>query len=292
MSWIDVRVIEDSLSETRARDGTVSAQGEKVYYVEADDVIDLDEALSASAGDPAETVAALGEAFSATRPRCVCRSRKPERLTPCSANVRCGFEDPTDGDTDENLVDKDARITERSESFTEEYAIDAEGSNVVNTAGEVFGKLPQRQAGIAAYVVRKYVSSTTKAAIAAAWNTNNSASVTIKGVAWAADELWLSDCSFDEIEGSTLFDATYTIKAKRGGWSDRVLNVGYRNVDGKDIKINSAGELDVISGDPVATPWPLDEDGWAKVPLGALLAADELVFYPYEQAAWTGVPVA
>lgn len=211
--------------------------------------------------------------------------------------VTIEYEDPTDGGTAETLAGKPARISSRPESFTEGYAIDADGSLVVNSAQKPFQQPPERQAAVKCYVVKKYVGSSTKAAIKAAWNTNNNASFTIDGDTWEADEGWLADYSFEPVDGSTLWDATVTIKCKRGGWVDRPLNVSFQAADGGDIIIKRgvgpvAAPPSPLPDEmaPTAIPWPLDEYGAPKT--GAAPEPDSLLFYPYEQHAWTGVPLS
>jgi hypothetical protein len=288
MAWKDVQLIETGpLVETQAADGSIRASVPSVYYVEADAVITLDAALTASFGGV--TIPAMAESYSVTRPNCRCRKRSVEFKTPYQATVKCEFEDPTNGASLVALPSQSARISSSPESFTEGYQVDAEGSKVVNAAGEVFDNPPQRQAGVKAYQIKKYVNATVKAQIAAAWNTNNNAEITIDGDTWAADEGWLYSYSFEPVDGSTLWDATIVIKCKVGGWKDQPLNVGFRDNTGADIRIKKSVGPDP-DGELVSKPWPLDETGAAKA--GTNPTPDALVFYPYSQNAWAGVPLA
>ena len=299
MAWLTVKLVDEAdLVETVARDGSVSASTSRTFYCESDVAVSSDELLGATL--LGVTVPVRLESFSVGRPNCRVRKRTAQKATSHRGLVICDYEDSTDGSTLSQLPSRAARISSRPESFTEGYAIDAENTKVVNTAGEVFDQLPERQAAIKGYVIKKYVSATVKGQIKAAWNTNNNAGITIDGDTWAADEGWLADYSFDPVDGSTLWDATVVIKCKTGGWKDTPLNVGFR-----EIKVNQFDgiakahvikkEWDEDEGRNVACakPWPLDAAGKAKSAVaGSAPLADSLVFYPYKQNAWTGVPLS
>ena len=290
MAWLTVKLIDEAdLVETVAKDGSVSANTSRTFYCESDVAVSSDELLGATL--LGVTVPVRLESFSVGRPNCRVRKRTAKKETSHRGLVVCDYEDSTDGSTLSQLPSRAARISSRPESFTEGYAIDAENTKVVNTAEEVFDQLPERQAAIKAYVIKKYVTAVVKGQIKAAWNTNNIAGITIDGDTWAADEAWLADYSFEPVDGSSLWDATIVIKCKADGWKDEPLNIGFREKSGRDIKINSAGALafaDSTAESP-AKPWPLSATGTAK-PSPAV--ADSLVFYPYKQNAWTGVPLS
>lgn len=288
MAWTAVYINEsDPFHETISRDGSVRATAGDTYYVESDTVITLDQALAASFDGV--TIPAPLASYSTTRPNCRCRGRTVTGKTAYQFLVHCAFEDATDGGNSTSQLAKASRCSSRPESFTEGYVTDAEDTPVMNRAGEVFQQAPERQAAIKSYTVKKYVDATQKTAIKSAWNTNNSSSITIDGDTWAVDEGWLADYSFEPVDGSALWDATLLIKCKRGGWVDQPLNVGFRDADGLEIKIDSDGFPNTVNGEYPSMPWPLDEDGMPKDP-GAI--ADALLFYPYGQSAWTGVPLS
>lgn len=293
MAWLDVHIVEDGeLQETWERDGTVRASVPVVYYVEADAPVTLDAMLLASFDDV--TIPALRSSFSLTRPNCRCRSRKVERISPTQGQVTCEYSDPTDGSATATLAAKPARISRGTESHAEGYHVDAEGNKVVNAAGEAFDQLPERQAGVRVYTLKKFVTTAVCDAIDAAWNTNNNAAKTIQGRTWQADELWLYDCSFESVDDSGLWDATVVIKAKVGGWKDIIPNIGYREKNGRRIKLRDTGAgvvLDYVNGEEPDKPWPLQANGEAFGPSEAATSIIPLEFWPYTRHAWTDVPL-
>lgn len=290
MAWVTVELVDETpLTETIDRAGSVRASVSARYLCVSDAAVNQADFLTASAGG-VEVPGLLAAYDPTNRPHLRVRKRTVTQETSHKGFVEVEYEDPTDGSSSGDLPSKAARISTRAESYTEGYVVDAEGSPVVNTAGEMFDQAPERQAGIKVYVIRKYVNATTKALLKDAWNTNNSSPFTIDGDEWLEDEGWFADYTFEQVDGSSLWDATITIKCKTGGWVDTPLNVGYREASGRDIKVDTDGTLDFEGGEPVAKPWPLDESGEAKT--GAPPTADTLLFYPYERHAWTGVPLS
>lgn len=292
MGWVDVHVlVRPPLTETmNPKTLAVKATGSVVYYCESDTVTTLDEALlAATTGTRAMSVPTLNSSYSAGRPYCRCVKREVEWISPTIKHVTCDYEDPTDGSSATNLLAQPAKIGEGHESCQKAYQVDAEGTKVVNTADAPFTNPPERQEGVKVYTIEKFVNAATKAAIDAAYNTNNNAAVIIKGRTWAADELWMADCSYQDVDGSTLQKATYVIKGKKGGWMDVGLNVGFRCAGGMEIRVASDGSVDYVNGELPSEPWPLTEDGYAKV---AGSPADALLFWPYSRSSWASVPVS
>lgn len=288
MAWVEVALVEDTFDE--AKDGSASAT--RIYYAESDTPVANDAALSASHGDVAVPDAAT--AYSESRPRCVVTSRKVKRVnrnSPFQFLITVTNEDPTDGSLDTTgLLNKPARISTSDEHAEEPYYTDAEDNPVRNTAGEPYSTYPTRDSGVTVYTIKKYVNATTKAAIRAARKTNNAGAVTIDGTSHDEDTLLLFEAGFEPVDGATgVYDATIIIKHNPDGWIDEIPNVGFSQlVDGKrkDITQIDADDNDV----PVSRPWPLNSDGSKKAWPDADI--DLLVFYPYEQSAWTGVPLS
>jgi hypothetical protein len=289
MAWSKVSLIEDELSEQP--DGRAAAR--RRFYAANTAVVTCDAALAASHGGTA--VPARGASYSGSRPTLVCQSRRVERITGTQFYIEATFEDRTDGATEENLLLQAARVSVSYEGYLEDYSVDAEGEAVRNRAGEPFETLPQRAAGIKVYSIRKFVDATGKAAIEASRNTTNDASQSIDGQSHAIDTLWLSDCTFALVEGheGPVYEAVLTVKYKPEGWTDTVLNVGYTELvnDGGTMIRQRIKEWDEEEQRevPVSKPWPLSETG-AKLPDGDDELV-ELVYYPYPQDAWTGVPL-
>lgn len=278
MAWTDVRIIKDSFA-----DALRSTTAERVYYAEADGPVDADLALAASFGGV--SVPAKGEAFSLTRLYCRAISRRVERLSPTQFNVTVNFEDPTDGTVEEeaDLLTQAAKITQQSSNTMEQYTVDADDVQVRNSAGEPFDTFPERLSSGVVYTIRKYVNAATKVLIEAAERTTNAGAKTILNRAHAADTLLLAGVTF-EAEG-TLFLATMTIEYLPEGWADIVLDVGFRE------KVGGVWQaIKLPDGSAIARAWPLNADGTKKT--NADDAADAITFYPYEQHAWTGVPLS
>ena len=305
MTWLDVHVISEGpmVQSTNLRTGAVTAAVPVEYYIEADAYFTLDQALSATAGGVG--IPSDGSSYSTSRPYCRCAKRTVKRLSPVQGTVTCEFEDLTDGASSIALVAQPARITDSCEIYTQAYVKDAQGNKVVNKAGDPFENPPQRQVAVTVYNIKKYVNATTRAAIDTAWNTNNNAAITIYGTNWAVDEGWIAERSFAPVDGSgSILEATIVVKCKRGGWKDICLNVGYRDITGTLIK----REIDPQTHQtlPCSKPWPLDSSGYAKgsveyintanKALGYKITGDiepeELELWPYDRAAWTGVPLS
>jgi hypothetical protein len=289
MAWTKVKITLDRFGEI---DANGTAQAKRDYFCEADAPFALDAALSASAGGV--TVAARSEAFSGSRPRCKATKRDVERHTPTQATVHVDYSDPTGGESGTDLLALPAKFKETYEQELEEYLWDYDTTPkaVVNAAGEPFDKQPERLKHVKVYTITKYVNGTTKAAIEAAIETNNSGTITLRGINYTVDLLLLANADFEDVE-SNVYHATYVIKYKKGKWKDVGLNMGYSELlsgfpDGgqrRRIKEqdNAGNDVDVTK------PWPLNSDGTAKTNGNDL--PEELIFWPYPQAAWTGVPL-
>src|SRR5690348_2875108 len=114
MGWKIVQIIRDDFEELE--DGRSKAT--RIYFCENDTPSPCDGALSASANGV--TVAARGESYSTSRPRCIVSRRLVERVGPDGNNpfqftVTVDFEDPSFGPgavTDAELLALPAKIDE------------------------------------------------------------------------------------------------------------------------------------------------------------------------------------
>ncbi len=296
MAWVNVILKSDQIAE----DKLGRAKGERVYYVQSDVYVEADEALTAAAGG--NSIPPRGAAYSENRIACMVSNRAVTRNSPTQFEVRVSYEDPTDGSTFANLLAKAASITVSHETGMEEYTVDANtpAAHVLNTAGEPFDRGPERQRAIRVYTIKKYVTAATKAAILAAFASNNASPITLDGQTFDTDELLLAEATFNTVEGQTCLEANLVIKYRPGGWSDVLASFGYSWVEGTPIRINiNTGALmnqNTDPKDPLATrpdkPWALSQAGnpllkpWDESLIGVK------TFWPYPRASWTGVPTA
>jgi hypothetical protein len=205
------------------------------------------------------------------------------------------FEDPTDGQLVVSLTALPARISSRGTSVMEEYVVDYDvpPKYVRNASGEPFDQGPQRKGKTRLYTIRKYVTLATLFALSNAEDTNNDRPQLIRGFLYDEDELLLSDVDFDDVQGNPgIFDASFTVEYKKGGWKDLALNVGYSELGGTG-RVPITEKLNAGQSDeqlvPVAKPWPLDKDGHKLGPNDQPIV---LEFWPYPQSSWSGVPLA
>jgi hypothetical protein len=291
-SWVDVRILEDGFDEDDAGLGHAMQR----FYAEADGFVTAD--VAAVAGFGGVAVPARGASYSATRPRCVRTTLGVKRINYKKFEITANFAEPSfgPGATIENLLALPARISRKSEHIMEEYTRDFDDppKAVVTPAGEPFDPGPQRLTRVKVYTVKKYVTLEQVAAIDGAELTNNAEPINLKGRQRAVDTLFMEELELDEVPGfANIFEATMTIKYKPGKWRDPVLAMGLSELVAGRRQPIMEWEVDPDTGAgkwvAVAKPWPLNENGTKKATPDA--DPDTLVFWPYPQSSWNGVPL-
>lgn len=153
---------------------------------------------------------------------------------------------------------------------------------VVNSAGDTFQNELQRECGEMTITITRNEAAHNADLADDYSHTINAAPVTIDGSTYAARTLKLSPIqavkTTERFNGQdvTYYRKTYTLKRRRGGWDDKVLDTGLNVLteDGRPQPILDAAGL------PVRKPWPLNGAGVAK-PL-ADDRPEELTFKPYK----------
>ena len=84
----------------------------------------------------------------------------------------------------------------------------------------------------------------------------------------------------------TYYAKTFVFKARKHGWKDKPLDVGYNELVGdKNLNTQKLRQIVDSSGLPLKKPWPLNGSG-AKKP-NATDSPAVLEFLPYAAADWS-----
>ncbi|MEM1027433.1 MAG: hypothetical protein AAGJ38_05060 [Planctomycetota bacterium] len=181
-----------------------------------------------------------------------------------------------------NPLDRPADIEWSGLSERETYFEDTEGNKAVNTAGDPFDRLPDRDVakGVTVTVTRN-LATNLSASLKALHKVRSSSSVAIDGIVLGANtarvENWKVSGVLTE-NGVNYRRHTVTISGKPN-WDDEFESRGRRQVDGTDI-------LD-LHGERVAEPWPLDASGNPLESPGDTPATVTLI--PYEEASFASI---
>ncbi|HQY87848.1 MAG TPA: hypothetical protein PK402_04265 [Tepidisphaeraceae bacterium] len=166
----------------------------------------------------------------------------------------------------ENPLSMPTQVSYDDQSCDEGYYKDCSGTPklAINTAGDPFEELPQRQRSITVITLEKNVAHTTNySSYAALRNIVNSDSTTIDGQAYAAGELYVQKISLGKIQtlNSVQFRTlTSTVLSRPGGWDQSYESRGRREkVSGSRVNIP-----DPVTKRAIEYLWPLNEDGTKK----------------------------
>lgn len=238
--------------------------GSRTYQVDVTSETADDAQTVLTATDGTTSIPAILDLFKAAS-TAKARSKKAERLNgdPYTYTVTVDYSSKgEDEDSLENPLAKPTQYAYSDESFQEPYFRDVDGVAIVNSAGEPFANLPQRDRSNGIITITRNVTSFDDGAAEAKRNTINSAAETINGVQYAARTLRIKSINGSgprEENGISHWTETTTIAKKLDTWDHFLEDRGLNELD--------AGELVSVKdkeGEPVVLPWPLDGTGAAK----------------------------
>jgi len=169
------------------------------------------------------------------------------------------------------------------------YFIDAEGTHVVNSAGDLPEDMPERDTSEQTATVTIYQAAYDNDIARQYTNAVNSDAFTLYDgySSWSipagAAKLGTISCSeLQIIGGYEVYEITYPLKLREDGWDDVFLDVGYYEISGGEKT-----EILDKAGKPVKQPYPLDGSGSAKS--SPTDDAAELTFVPYDELPFSNL---
>lgn len=289
MTISNLRVVKES-NGWSARPNLVET-ATRVYHADSDSVDDTNADLKALAGFPA-----LGDAFESGSNMdaieiTIDRLNGTEQFT-YTATVQYSSDrtQKEDAEYATDPINKPARVTINTVSVTERYFTDTAGNSVVNSAGETFSELPERDAAeVVEFSIVKNVASRRTATLMGLRHTLNAASIIVDGVTIAAGKAKLEEISYSDEQvvdngaGGTVSYYVETLKiVARSSWDDVFDDRGLNELDGGELK----PILDT-NGDPVVLPYPLDGSGGPQS--SPTTAPAQITRKPYASVSWSGL---
>ncbi|MEM8783893.1 MAG: hypothetical protein AAGE65_13695 [Planctomycetota bacterium] len=279
MSWREITIEVDRIG---TREGTT--RGTRVYVVEGNSNLDPDEVrANTSTTVNGITLPAMGDAYNTGSPAIVI-GKEAELESPQCVKLTVSYSSKaTDQATAiENPLARPTLYRYGGQPFTEPYFRDVDGEPNVNSAGEEFADLPQRQNATGVIEITDNVASFDNAANDSRRNTINGSTVAIGGQSYAEATVYV-----DQIEangpfvenGVTYYTRSVRLLTREAGWDDVFEDRGLNELDG--------GELVPIKdqeGNQVQLPYPLNGSGSAAASPTATPA--QIVRKPYVRASF------
>jgi hypothetical protein len=275
MSVVKVTLIDEN-SETS--EGVLT--GTRIYQVEVDDITDDSETARSAAAIPDEGDAWKSGSAMTARKVAAKRVKNDSQFTyQVTVNYSSGSAATAEAT---NPIDRPADIEWSGLSERETYFEDTEGNLAVNTAGDAFDRLPDRDVakGLTVRVTRN-LSSNLTSSLKNLHKVLTSGSVTIDGITLGAGTARVEDYSVSGpiTENGVTYRRTSVTISGKPNWEDLFESRGRRKGDGTDI-------VD-LHGERVSEPWPLNASG---EPLATSADAPAIVtLVPYESAGFSGI---
>jgi hypothetical protein len=160
-------------------------------------------------------------------------------------------------------LDVPTKVEYGEELSQETYAVDQDNLTMVNTAGQPFGELPTRDAGILVLTVtRNVTASTNYSGYLGFRRKTNNANVSLDGMTYATGTLLVKSISLSEVkeQNGVQYRTLQTIvHAREDGWLQEFESRGPKYKDGSVLKPIVDGD-----GTPIDFAWPLDSAGAKK----------------------------
>jgi hypothetical protein len=214
--------------------------------------------------------------------------------------------------TDGDVTDQPVHPLERpwdfawgAVEFTEPYFVDRSPvpKPVVNSAGDTFENNFERDSGEMTITLTRNEATHDANEAETYSHTVNDAVVTLDDTGYARGTLKMSPITAQKVtetwqgEQVVYYRKTYIIKARRNGWHDQPLDLGFNEL--KDVVTGGRGGRE--GGIPfkqrtpivdaaslrVQKPWPLDGTGKRK--LNATDTPATLDFQPYTEVSWSAL---
>lgn len=142
-----------------------------------------------------------------------------------------------------------------SDTRTVPFFKDLTGKNVVNSAGESFEQLPEREKSDWSVTITRNEATPNLATLFSYSDAVNSDTFSVDGATFAAGyaKLTISDCTKIIENGYTYYRITYLLRFRAEGWLVRIADMGYN-------EIASGKRRPIIDEDgmEVRRPWPLN----------------------------------
>lgn len=192
-------------------------------------------------------------------------------------------------------LDRPADISYGATEVNAPYFLDCStpAKRVVNSAGDPFEQYLEREDGEMAITITVNEATHDAVAADAFSHTINAGPVTIDGTTFDTGTLKLSPITATKTrervqnngfwEDFTYYKRTYVVKARKKGWSDKVLDVGLNERQGDLATGFTLKPILDFTQQSIKKPWPLDGSG-KKQSGDTTVPPVELEFKPYTQA--------
>lgn len=256
MAVIEVTIIR----EEYAQDGN-KYNGVRVYQVKTNDINDdVVDALYANDGTTA--VDDVGDTWGSTKAKSKRATAFSEDLLTYEVTVEYSSEtDPADS-FPENPLSMPNQYAYSGENVTEPYFRDVDGDPVVNSAGDDYAELPQRERNPRTITITRNVATFDDSVAQPYIERINSSSVSINGVSYNARKCRITNYDATgphEQNGVEYWTETIVIKCRAEGWDDKLEDRGLNELDSGKVK----PILDT-KHEPVVSPYPLNGAGVKK----------------------------
>lgn len=258
MSADRVELISTSYNRDR---GAITA--EKIYQVKLPGT-DHTARDAESATDGTNAIDDIGDPFvDGDNAKCIGRRAQKTTKDQHIYDVTVSFSSKSEDQdqTEEDPLARDTDYDYSDSAITEPYFRDTDDNPVVNSAGEEFADLPQRERSIGRIRVTRNVSSFSDSTAQGFRDRVNSSSVTVNGTTYAAKTLRIAgwSASGPSVEnGVTFWTETIDVAKNEDGWEDKFEDRGLNELDSGELKPILDSE-----DNPVVLPYPLNGSGSA-----------------------------
>lgn len=256
MAVTEVTIIREEYAQEGNKYNAVRVYQVKVSDIN-DDVID---ALYADDGTTA--VDDVGDTWGATKAKSKSATAFNEDQLTYEVTVEYSSEVDPGWVFPENPLSMPNQYSYSGENITEPYFRDVAGDPVVNSAGDDYAELPQRERNYRTITITRNAATYDDATASAYIERINSGSVSINAVSYAARKLRISNYDATgphEQNGVEYWTETIVVKVRPEGWDDKLEDRGLNEL--------ASGKLKPIldaKHEAIVAPYPLDGMGGAK----------------------------
>lgn len=280
----------------------------RVFQVKLDDPRD-GTAVALTANDGTNRIPSPGDNYRGTSVSSIEADPVPNSAVHFEVTV-----ESTDGDIEQfetHPLSRPAQISWSGSETTEPYFMDEgddqeESKPVVNTALDPLEQFLERERGEMVITITRNEDYHDAAEADEYSHTTNLDYVTIGTTTFAPKTLKLSPIqaatATESWQGLTVefYQKTYTLKARRQGWDDKPLDLGFNELfeatvtgqNGQPQIVKRKRPIVDANGLPVKKPVPLDGAGKALVLLPSMLPTETVVplrFRPYRKVSWAPI---
>lgn len=165
---------------------------------------------------------------------------------------------PGGGQPNENPLSRPAQIRWYTETHSVPFFKDLLSKQVVNSSGESFEQLPEKEKSELSVSITRNEASPNFSALLTYSDAVNSDTFTVDGVSIPAGyaKMSITECNKTIENGTTFYQITYVLRFRSEGWLVRIADMGY-------TEIVSGNRKPIIDnrGMEVRRPWPLNGAG-------------------------------